>query len=146
MTGIKLELAKPEFKDDWYRLWSDYLLFYKTKKTKYIYQTTWDRILSPTHNMFSILAFKDNTAIGMVNFLYHPSFWDAEDYCYLNDLYVDPKTRKTGTGKALIQAVVKHAQTKNTSQIYWTTAQDNTVARVLYDKIATLTPFIKYKI
>jgi len=30
--------------------------------------------------------------------------------------------------------------------VYWTTARDNVIARGLYDKVAKLTPFIKYQV
>jgi len=82
----------------------------------------------------------------LTNFLYHTSFWEVEDRCYLNDLYVRPDTRGLGAGEALIQATVDHANTQGVDIVYWTTAGDNAVARGLYDKVARLTPFIKYQV
>jgi len=45
----------------------------------------------------------------------------------------------------LIQATVDHAKSNGVNIVYWTTARDNAVARGLYDKVANLTPFIKYQ-
>ena len=52
--------------------------------------------------------------------------------------------RGKGIGRALIEAVYAEADRRGTPSVYWMTQDFNTTARQLYDRIAKLTPFIKY--
>ncbi|PIB25076.1 hypothetical protein BFP76_03420 [Amylibacter kogurei] len=143
---VTLTPAQPEVESDWRRLWRDYLMFYKTKRDDVVFDTTWARILNPETDMFALLAYDGDRAVGLVNYLYHHSFWDIEKRCYLNDLYVHPDGRNLGVGRTMINAVVEQAKSDQLKQVYWLTAKDNTNARALYDKVAHLSPFLKYDI
>ena len=76
---------------------------------------------------------------------FHRSAWTVGDYCYLQDLFVNPDIRGGGVGRALIEAVYEAAEARGASQTYWLTQDFNTTARKLYDKVGQLTPFIKYR-
>ena len=67
-----------------------------------------------------------------------------ENVCYLQDLYTDPSVRGTGAGRALIEGVYAAAEAAGAPTVYWLTQDFNATARRLYDRVATLTPFIKY--
>lgn len=146
LMGIELAFAAPQHAKSWHKLWAQYLDFYGTSREQSVADTTWARILDPMQKMYSILAFKNGDAIGLTNFVYHPTFWDINDRCYLNDLFVSPDVRGTGAGAALIEATRQHASEAGAPCVYWTTAEDNTTARHLYDKVSDKTPFIKYEI
>jgi ribosomal protein S18 acetylase RimI-like enzyme len=143
---LQLKTAIPALEQDWRVLWTEYLAFYDTQKPEAVYAATWARIIDAHSPMHSVLAYAGDKVVGLTNFLYHTSFWEAEDRCYLNDLYVRPDTRGLGAGKALIDATVNHATSQGVEIVYWTTARDNVIARGLYDKVAKLTPFIKYQV
>ena len=53
---------------------------------------------------------------------------------------------KTGQkiGQKLIESVYEEANNFGAPSVYWLTQEFNRLARKLYDKIADLTPFIKY--
>ena len=70
--------------------------------------------------------------------------WKTENVIYLQDLYADPEVRGTGVGRALIEAVYAEADKVRCPSVYWLTQDFNAEARKLYDRIGTLTPFIKY--
>ena len=53
--------------------------------------------------------------------------------------------RGKGIGRALIEAVYAAADAHGAATVYWMTQDFNATARQLYDRIATLTPFIKYQ-
>jgi len=95
--------------------------------------------------MHSVIAWIGDEAVGLANYLYHDSFWEEEERCYLNDLIVLPSARGKGVGEALIEYVFKESQDAGASMLYWTTAHENVVARKLYDRVSELTPFIKYQ-
>ncbi|MDD9921010.1 MAG: GNAT family N-acetyltransferase, partial [Boseongicola sp.] len=56
----------------------------------------------------------------------------------------DPDVRGQGIGRALIEAVYSAADDAGAPAVYWLTQDFNAEARKLYDRIGTLTPFIKY--
>lgn len=143
---IKIVPAQAEHEADWRALWADYLAFYKTTRAEDVYAKSWERILDPVEPMYSFLAYDGTRAVGLTNFLYHRSFWEIPERCYLNDLIVTEEARGLGAGRALIMAVKDHAAAQGCEKLYWTTAQDNHAARALYDKLSNLTPFIKYDI
>ncbi len=141
---IETKLVVTSDYSKWAALWQKYLEFYGSTRPDDVYRETWSRIIDPSQKMHSALAFGDGRAVGLVNFLYHSTFWDIEDRCYLNDLYVDPDIRGSGIGAKLIALARTHANSQGVGHLYWLTAQDNAPARRLYDKVATKTPFIKY--
>lgn len=131
---------------EWHRLWTAYLAFYETTLPEAVFETTFARLLDPAHpRQNALVAELDGRLVGLVHYIFHPHNWRIEDVCYLQDLYVDPGTRRTGAGRALIEAVYAAADANGTPAVYWLTQEFNTPARQLYDRIARVTPFIKYQ-
>jgi len=83
--------------------------------------------------------------VGLVHYIYHDHMWRPEGVCYLQDLYSDPEFRGQGIGRALIETVYAEASAAGSPNVYWLTQDFNKAGRRLYDKVATLTPFIKYQ-
>lgn len=138
------QLASEDY-EQWHRLWTGYLTFYETSVANEVYTTTFARLIDPERKaQNALVAEQDGALIGLVHYIYHPHNWRLEDVCYLQDLYADPQVRGTGVGRKLIEAVYKAADANGTPTVYWLTQDFNTTARQLYDRIATVTPFIKY--
>ena len=144
IDSLEMRHVKSDDFPAWSRLWTDYLRFYGVERSKKQFEITWARIMNPDERMYSIVAVSGTSYPGFVNFLYHRSFWDDDDRCYLQDLYVEPSWRGRGVGAELIGEVGMHARVAGTSGVYWLTGADNRTARRLYDRVATVTPFIKY--
>jgi GNAT superfamily N-acetyltransferase len=53
----------------------------------------------------------------------------------LNDLFVTPASRGTGTGRALIERCLELCRERGAEKLVWETAPDNTTAQRLYDGI-----------
>ncbi|MGF1456412.1 MAG: GNAT family N-acetyltransferase [Alphaproteobacteria bacterium] len=140
---------RPPTRDDeaaWRVLWTGYLDFYQSSVSEAVYRTTFDRFfLDAPFEPRCLMAFEDGQAVGLVHFIYHRHCWRAENVCYLNDLFTDPARRGGGIGGALIEAVYAAAGAAGAARVYWLTADDNHTARRLYDRVASLTPFIKYE-
>lgn len=144
MTTIRPLRAADE--EDWRRLWTAYLEFYQTAVPEAVYQATFARLLSgEPHEFHGLVAERDGRLIGLTHYLYHRHCWKIEHVVYLQDLYVDPEARGTGAGRALIEAVYAAADAAGCPTVYWLTQDFNAPARQLYDRVATLTPFIKYQ-
>ena len=142
--SIKIRPITPADKPRWLELFKEYIVFYKSKLSDEQYELTWKRINSD-FNITGLLAEKDGQVVGFTHYIFRPSTWEVEDFCYLEDLYVDPKVRGSGVGRALIKAVEEIAIAKGSKRLYWTTAPDNETARKLYDKVA-ITNRVQYKI
>lgn len=131
-------------KSRWLQLFKDYIEFYESHLSDAQYELTWQRINSE-YNMHGLVAEKDGQVVGLAHYIFRPDTWEIADFCYLEDLYVDTKVRGGGVGRALIKAVEQIATEKGSKRLYWTTAEDNEVARKLYDKLAVVDK-VMYKI
>jgi GNAT superfamily N-acetyltransferase len=130
---------------DWRRLWTGYLRFYQATVPDEVYASTFARLLGDDPRDFNALvAEADGQLLGLTHYLFHRHAWKTEEVCYLQDLYVDPQARGTGLGRALIEAVYARADAAGAPAVYWLTQDFNHEARQLYDRIARVTPFIRY--
>lgn len=131
---------------DWRRLWTGYLEFYETSVPEEVYRTTFARLLSgEPHEFHGLVAERGGRLIGLAHYLFHRHCWRVENVIYLQDLYVEPEARGSGAGRALIEAVYAAADAAGCPTVYWLTQDFNATARRLYDRVAKLTPFIKYQ-
>ncbi len=130
----------------WKDLWTCYLVFYKSSVAEDVYETTWSRLLDPDEPLHGLFAEVDGKIVGLVHYLFHRSTWSVGNYCYLQDLFVEPDVRGKSVGRHLIQATREAAEAAGASRVYWTTQEHNQTARVLYDKVADLTDFLQYRI
>ena len=130
---------------EWRRMWTRYLEFYEATVPEEVYATYWARLLGDDPQDFEgLIAELDGMPIGFTHYVFHRHGWKIENVCYLQDLYVDPEIRGTGAGRALIEAVYAAADAKGSPSVYWLTQDFNETARKLYDRIGSLTPFVKY--
>ena len=131
---------------EWRRLWTGYLEFYEASVSEEVYRTTFARLLGDDDQDYhGLVAEQDGKPIGITHYLFHRHCWRVENVVYLQDLYVDPEARGTGAGRALIEAVYAAGDAAGCPSVYWTTQDFNATARQLYDRVAELTPFIKYQ-
>lgn len=141
---IKVRPIVQADKERWLELFKEYIVFYKSKLSDEQFELTWNRINSE-FNIHGLVAEMNGQIVGFTHYIFRPSTWAVEDFCYLEDLYVDPKVRGGGVGRALIKAVEDIAIAKGSKRLYWTTAPDNETARKLYDKVA-ISDRVQYKI
>ncbi|WP_309663520.1 GNAT family N-acetyltransferase [Tabrizicola sp.] len=144
MTSV----IRPLCQDDepgWRALWTGYLQFYGATVTEAVYASTFARLLgSDPRDLNGLIAKVGGRPVGLAHYLFHRHGWKIEDTCYLQDLYVEPSARGTGLGRALIKAVYAAADAAGAPSVYWLTQDFNTEARQLCDRVAKVTPFIRY--
>tara|TARA_R110002051_G_scaffold52574_2_gene99786 strand:+ start:18488 stop:18952 length:465 start_codon:yes stop_codon:yes gene_type:complete len=130
----------------WRGLWAEYLEFYGTTVPDDVYATTFTRLLGDDNRDFNALvAVQNGTPVGLTHYLFHRHCWRLENVCYLQDLYASPSVRGTGVGRKLIEGVYAEADAASISSVYWLTQDDNHTGRQLYDRVGTVTNFIKYQ-
>ncbi|MEM1130778.1 MAG: GNAT family N-acetyltransferase [Pseudomonadota bacterium] len=134
-------------RDAWGALWQGYLAFYETELPQSQFDLQFARLLGGAPRDVQAIVAEDGGGdlVGLAHYLFHCHGWHEADVCYLQDLYVAPAARGQGLGRALIEAVYEAADADGAADVYWTTQDFNAEARVLYDRIGKLTPFIKYQ-
>ncbi len=145
-SEIEIRSVEREDYDAWHAMWTKYLEFYKSSVAPEIYPSTFGRFfVDEEFEPKCFVAVKDGKIVGLVHFIYHRHNWHLENVCYLQDLYADETMRGHGIGRKLIEAVYTQADKDQMASVYWLTQDFNSEARKLYDRIAKLTPFIKYQ-
>lgn len=144
-TDVIIRPLRPEDRPQWQDLWTQYLEFYETSVAPEVYESTFNRLLGDDPQDFScFVADQNGRLLGLTHYLFHRHAWKVENTCYLQDLFTHADSRGLGVGRALIEAVYDAADRAGSPSVYWLTQDFNTTARKLYDRIATLTPFIRY--
>ena len=143
---MKVREATPDDREAWNPLWEGYQQYYEVDLSATT-DNTWRRMMSPGPDGPYCLVCEDDAGqlIGFTTYLYHGHTWQPEPRCYLVDLYTEPRYRGRRVGRSLIEAVYEKADKHGCSQVYWLTQDFNEAGRRLYDKVAKLTPFIKYQ-
>jgi GNAT superfamily N-acetyltransferase len=139
------ELAAGDF-PAWERLWQAYLRFYRAEVTGAVTAATFRRLCDQADGMTGLVASDDQgELVGLAHLVSHPSTWSADPYCYLEDLFVTPAARGTGTARQLLDAAFAEAHRRGAARTYWETQEFNAPARSLYDQVAHRTSFVIYE-
>ena len=143
---LTIRAIEEKDKDQWLKLWAGYLEFYKSTISPEQTELTWKRLINNEQKMFGFVAESEEGVIGFTHCLFRPSTWTETDYCYLEDLFVDPNIRGKGIGRALMNKVIECAIEMKSKRVYWTTQEFNETARILYDSITPVSEFVQYRL
>jgi ribosomal protein S18 acetylase RimI-like enzyme len=72
---------------------------------------------------------------GLALLRFRPSLWSESLDCYLEELYVVPDRRGGGLGQALVEAAIETARAEGARYMDLGTAETDTAARALYEKM-----------
>ncbi|MEV4775044.1 GNAT family N-acetyltransferase [Microbacterium sp. LWO13-1.2] len=144
MTSIRA-IQQDDF-EEWSVLWSGYLRFYESEIADDVTRATFDRLVKDRELHGALAIDEEGHAIGLVHWLTHAATWSTGEYCYLEDLFVAPDARGSGSGRAMIAHVREWAEQAGCAKLYWLTQEGNATARTLYDRVATNTGFTHYQI
>lgn len=65
--------------------------------------------------------------------------WKSAEDCWLEDLYVQESARRSGLGRALVEAAIERARERGCKRIDLDVNEDNAPARALYEACGFLT-------
>lgn len=143
--AASIRMAMPVDHQAWLTLWRGYQAFYKVAIDDATTATTWQRLQDDAEPMWCAMAEVGGRPVGIVHYLAHRSTWTTGNYCYLQDLFVDPDLRAQGIGRALIAHVYQRAAALGCSRVWWLTHETNTDAMKLYDQVADRSGFMQYR-
>ncbi|MCL4743993.1 MAG: GNAT family N-acetyltransferase [Burkholderiaceae bacterium] len=146
MGTVRIRAMGADDFETWYPLWRGYQAFYKVDIAREASEIAWSRLLDDAEPMYGAFALDDaGRPAGLVHTVEHRSFWTVGNYCYLQDLFVEPGLRAKGYGRALIAHVYERAAQRGCSRVWWLTHESNTDAMVLYDRVADKSGFQQYR-
>jgi GNAT superfamily N-acetyltransferase len=94
-----------------------------------------------------LIAREAGTPLGFATIYWTWQTLHAGRVGVLNDLFVVPASRGTGTGRALIEHCRRLCRERGVEKLVWETAPDNAVAQRLYDGIgAERSTWITYEL
>lgn len=132
-------------KASWKELYVAYLKFYESEPVESSTELLWNRLTKDEPEIQGLVAVSNGEVVGIAHFHYQISTWTHTFHCYLEDLYVAEDARGKGAASALIAAVEDFAIQNKCSELFWITKESNTVARKLYERVATLSDFVRYE-
>jgi len=106
----------------------------------------WAWILDPQHPVEAIVAERAGALVGFTIFRPFYRTLDANEACYLDDIYVAQAERGTGLARQLIERVVEVARERGWTHVRWVTTNGNRRARGLYEKVAKPRDLLTYRI
>jgi len=141
---ISVGKLEPSDREAWEELFRGYIAFYDRDEPQEMYDRAW-REFQADDKLHALGARLDGRLVGITQFLVHPST-SGPDVCYLQDLFTASGVRGQGVGRALIGAVEEFARARGCGRLYWLTHETNATARLLYDKVAQNSGFIRYHV
>jgi GNAT superfamily N-acetyltransferase len=73
-----------------------------------------------------------SAAAGVCQLRFRWSVWKSAEDCWLEDLYVREAARRSGVGRALVEAALERARERGCRRIELDVNEDNEAARALY--------------
>jgi GNAT superfamily N-acetyltransferase len=91
-----------------------------------------ERIMSGGDGEY-LLGAVDGEAVGVCQMRFRWSVWKSAEDCWLEDLFVREDARRSGLGRALIEAALERARERGCRRIELDVNEDNAAARALYE-------------
>jgi ribosomal protein S18 acetylase RimI-like enzyme len=129
----------------WRILFTDYGTFYETAFDDAVLDGVWAWLMDAEHDLCAVVAERDGEVVGFAHYRRLPDTFTAGAGWFLDDLYVTPTDRGSGTGSALIDAVAERAASDGGGTLRWITAENNLRAQQVYDRLATRTTWVTYE-
>ncbi|CDN54124.1 Acetyltransferase [Neorhizobium galegae bv. officinalis bv. officinalis str. HAMBI 1141] len=100
---------------------------------------------SVTH---ALVCEQDGVPIGMAIWFFSYSTWQAKNGLYLEDLYVTPKARGLGAGKAMLKRLARIAIENDCGRFEWSVLDWNAPAIRVYEAIGAepMKEWIRYRL
>jgi GNAT superfamily N-acetyltransferase len=105
-------------------------------------------LFCPSPKVFGLICLDGATPVGFAVYFFNYSTWQGRHGLYLEDLYVSPKQRGLGAGKALLRHLAQMAVEQDCGRFEWSVLDWNTPAIEFYDSLGARpqTEWIRYRL
>lgn len=118
--------------EDWLPLWDGNNL---GQRNENVTKSTWSELTSPESAIVGLGAWTEGKLAGIIHGVVHPTTGSLKPVCYMQDVYVDPASRRQGIAKALIAALEETGKREGWARIYWLAEGKNSDAQALYRSV-----------
>ena len=92
-------------------------------------------LFSEKPKLFCLVAIVGQKYVGYITWMKQYSTWDAEEYLYMDCLFLDDTCRGYGIGEALVEAMKSFGRSEDIHLIQWQTPDFNERAIKFYRRI-----------
>ncbi|MGW4634215.1 N-acetyltransferase family protein [Nocardia sp. NPDC004415] len=92
-------------------------------------------LFGPAPALFAHVAEHEGAVVGCAIWFLNYSTWDGVHGIYLEDLYVRPRLRGSGLGRALVAALAAEAVRRGYSRVAWSVLTWNTPSIAFYEAL-----------
>ncbi len=105
-------------------------------------------LFSESSTAHAVICHVDNEPIGFAVYFFNYSTWLGKNGLYLEDIYVYPKNRRLGAGKALLKYLAKTALENDCGRFEWSVLDWNEPAIQFYLSIGAkpLDEWVSYRL
>jgi GNAT superfamily N-acetyltransferase len=136
----------PDDESAWRRLYRGYRSFYEMPSDEAAVDVVWGWLNDREHESNGFVAVDGSGRLaGLANVRPFARPLEAGTGLYLDDLFTDPDVRGRGAGRAILRFLKSYAAEHGIGVVCWITAEDNSVARSLYDAEALATRWVTYE-
>jgi GNAT superfamily N-acetyltransferase len=130
----------------WERLYVGYADFYETSMPPHKLATVWAWLHDPAHDLSAVVvrAEPNGAPVGLAQYRPFARPLRGSVGCFLDDLFVTPELRGQGAAQALLAELRRRSAANGWDVVRWITRASNSVARRLYDQVATATDLVTY--
>jgi GNAT superfamily N-acetyltransferase len=132
--GVEIRPAREEELDELLPLMRAYCDFYESSPTDEGVIKMVSTLMTDPSQGAVFIARKDGRAIGFATLDWKWSMLNGARIGYLEDLFVDPDARGSGTADALIQVCADRCRELGMPAMEWLTAPDNQRAQKVYNR------------
>ncbi|KIP52341.1 GNAT family N-acetyltransferase [Leucobacter komagatae] len=144
MSALTLRAITPGDRESWETSFRGYRDFYGMPHDETVIETVWGWLNDPEHETRGIAAVLGGKPVGIAHFRTFSRPLAGSTGLYLDDLFTNPEARGQGVATALLSHLGGIAQAEGASVVRWITAESNTAARSIYDRVAAATPWVTY--
>ncbi len=145
MSDIRVRAVRAEDFPQWRALYRGYADFYRVEQTEEAAERVWSWVHDPDHEVSALVAEDgEGRLIGLAHYRPFARPLSATVGCFLDDLFVAPGSRGSGSADLLLARLREIAAARGWSVVRWITADDNHRARSKYDQVATRTMWVTY--
>ena len=96
-------------------------------------------LFGPQRNVDALMAYADDTAVGMALYFYNFSTFQGRRGIYLEDIFVEPEYRGRGIGSALLKRLARVAKEENCGRMEWSVLTWNQPSIDFYHRMGAVT-------
>ncbi len=96
---------------------------------------TWKRLIAADSTVHGLVARYGGEIAGLLHYILHPVTGHIQPVCYMQDVFVDPASRRKGIARALVHELARIGKQEQWARIYWLAENDNEAAQQLYRDI-----------